>query len=483
MDLSVEQVKQMDIEQLYNILYQDIYNYYYQYNYAAIPFKNFKKLFIKEIIKSKILYDGTIPYKTFIKEKIIRIINDETKKTFNNQENKKKTINNYLNYNFKNQTSYKTNINLLKNFQIFLQTYNCYLNIDELKSLIKNNDNLKSSIEVVYNKNKQDIVLGKINKIFNDEFIKTLIKLYCLLNKIDILTNDFNINNFNTSNSKLDSLDIYFNGIGKYNELTHDEEVELFKKIEQGDKEAREIIIKHNLKLVVNIAKKNHGICLGFEDLIQEGNIGLMKAIDKFDYRKGFKFSTYATYLIDSTIKREIAKKGRIIKLSDGKHWSIYSYKKTIEVLSYELNREPSNLEIANKMGLSLDKVYDLQYIIYQQNLISFDAPIPECQDCTLDDFLETDINNYENIYKKIELSYLIEEMFKCCHLTEKEIMVLKFKYGLNSNINMTLEEIGKEMNCSKQRISQILKSAMKKLKKEFVKNYLLEEEQLKSKR
>lgn len=477
MDLTIEQVKTMSIETIYNYLYTDIYNYYYRYNYVNIPFKNIKNKFIKEIMSSKYIYDGNVPYKEFIKNKIVNYMKEETKKAFKNKDKRKKIINYYLNKNFNDKKNYRINIQKINHFELFLNEYNCILNQDELISIIKNNILLQNSIKIIFEENKKDIIIGKMENLFNNQFIKLLIETYCLINNIEIIDT-----NVKENSECLTDFSMYFKNIGQYNILTREEEINLFKQIEQGNSEARKIIIKHNLKLVANIAKKYKGKSLEFEDLIQEGNIGLVRAIDKFDYKKGYKFSTYATYWIDAMIKKGISKSSRIIQLSKEKINNIIYYNKVKDDLYSKLNREPNSFEIANKMGVSLEELYELEYIIYQQHLVSIDATILNCQDNTLEEVLKSNMGNPEIEYKRKELSYLVLNLLENSNLTEKELKVVKLKFGFNNNKEMTLEDIGKEMGYTKQRISQILKLAMEKLKKEFAENYLLEEKQLKSK-
>lgn len=259
-----------------------------------------------------------------------------------------------------------------------------------------------------------------------------------------------------------DPVRMYLREIGKISLLTPEEEVELAKRVEEGDEEAKKKLTEANLRLVVSIAKKYIGRGLSFLDLIQEGNLGLIRAVEKFDYRKGFKFSTYATWWIRQAITRAIADQARTIRIPVHMVETINKLIRVSRQLVQQLGREPTIEEIAQALGLPPEKVEDIQKIA--QEPVSLETPIGEEEDSQLGDFLEDkESPNPEDATAGQLLREQLEEMLG--ELTEREREVLRLRFGLEDGHAHTLEEVGKRFNVTRERIRQIEAKALRKLR------------------
>lgn len=261
-----------------------------------------------------------------------------------------------------------------------------------------------------------------------------------------------------------DSVKIYLKEIGKYELLKPEEEPILAAKILEGDEEAKQRLINANLRLVVNIAKHYVGRGMLFLDLIQEGNLGLMKAVDKFDYTKGFKFSTYATWWIRQAITRAIADQARTIRIPVHMVETINKMTRVQRQLVQDLDRDPTAEEISEAMGgeLTPKRIREIQRIALEP--VSFETPIGEEDDSHLIDFIEDKDNESPVEYTtKTLLKEELDSILK--DLTDREERVLRLRYGLDDNRPRTLEEVGKEFGVTRERIRQIEAKAIKKLK------------------
>lgn len=259
-----------------------------------------------------------------------------------------------------------------------------------------------------------------------------------------------------------DPVRMYLKEIGKVPLLTAEEEVELAKRIEQGDEEAKKKLIEANLRLVVSIAKKYVGRGMLFLDLIQEGNLGLIKAVEKFDYRKGYKFSTYATWWIRQAITRAIADQARTIRIPVHMVETINKLIRVSRQLLQELGREPTPEEIAKEMGISEEKVREILKIA--QEPVSLETPIGEEEDSHLGDFIE----DQDALAPAEAASYnLLREQLEGVldTLTEREQNVLKLRFGLEDGRPRTLEEVGQVFGVTRERIRQIEAKALRKLR------------------
>ena len=259
-----------------------------------------------------------------------------------------------------------------------------------------------------------------------------------------------------------DPVKVYLKEIGKVPLLTAEEEIDLAIRIEEGDESARKKLAESNLRLVVSIAKRYVGRGMSFLDLIQEGNLGLIKAVEKFDYTKGFKFSTYATWWIRQAITRAIADQARTIRIPVHMVETINKVKKTASKLLHENGREPTDEEIAEKLDMTVEKVRDIQRV--SQEPVSLDTPIGEEEDSHLGDFIPDD----EAVTPADAASSLMlkEELIGALDtLNDREARVLSLRFGLDDGRPRTWEEVGKEFDVTRERIRQIEAKALRKLR------------------
>ena len=259
-----------------------------------------------------------------------------------------------------------------------------------------------------------------------------------------------------------DPVRMYLKEIGKVPLLSAEEEIELAKKMEQGDENAKKRLAEANLRLVVSIAKRYVGRGMLFLDLIQEGNLGLIKAVEKFDYRKGYTFSTYATWWIRQAITRAIADQARTIRIPVHMVETINKLIRVSRQLLQELGREPTPEEIAEEMDMPVDRVREILKI--SQEPVSLETPIGEEEDSHLGDFIQDD--NVPVPADAAAFTLLKEQLVEVLGtLTEREQKVLRLRFGLDDGRARTLEEVGKEFNVTRERIRQIEAKALRKLR------------------
>lgn len=264
-----------------------------------------------------------------------------------------------------------------------------------------------------------------------------------------------------------DSIQMYLREIGKTPLLKGAEEIELAKRIVKGDVSARKRLIEANLRLVVSIAKKYMGRNLGLLDLIQEGNLGLFRAVEKFDWRKGFKFSTYATWWIRQAITRALADQSRTIRIPVHMVETLNKYAQAERQLVQDLGREPLPEEIAGEMGIEVEKVYQLKKI--SQETVSIDTPVGDSdeEDSYLGDFIEDPdtVTPSETAGRQILKEY-VQGIMK--DLDPREQKILKMRFGLEDGVTHTLEEVGKEFGVTRERIRQIEAKALERIKEHY---------------
>ena len=277
----------------------------------------------------------------------------------------------------------------------------------------------------------------------------------------DISVEDLDVDNMEGI-SLDDPVRMYLREIGKIPLLNYDEELELAKRILEDDEEAKKKLTESNLRLVVSIAKKYVGRGMLFLDLIQEGNMGLIKAVDKFDYTKGFKFSTYATWWIRQAITRAIADQARTIRIPVHMVETINKLIRTSRHLLQQNGREPTPEEIAEEMEIPVEKVLEIQKIA--QDPVSLETPIGEDDDSHLGDFIQDDDSpSPQDAASYTMLREQLEEVMKT--LTPREAKVLRLRFGLDDGKARTLEEVGKQFNVTRERIRQIEAKALRKLR------------------
>ena len=259
-----------------------------------------------------------------------------------------------------------------------------------------------------------------------------------------------------------DPVKMYLKDIGRVPLLSADDEIELARKMQEGDEEAKKKLSEANLRLVVSIAKRYVGRGMLFLDLIQEGNLGLIKAVEKFDYQKGFKFSTYATWWIRQAITRAIADQARTIRIPVHMVETINKLTRVSRLLTQRYGREPTPAEIAKEMNISEERVREIQKIA--QDPVSLETPIGEEEDSHLGDFIEDETTTTPS--DSVSTTMLKETLLSVLNsLTPREEKVLRLRYGVDDGRPRTLEEVGKEFNVTRERIRQIEAKALRKLR------------------
>lgn len=269
---------------------------------------------------------------------------------------------------------------------------------------------------------------------------------------------------FDLSDIYDDSIQMYLREIGKVSLLTGEEEIDLAKRVTKGDEAARKRLTEANLRLVVSIAKKYMGRNLGLLDLIQEGNLGLFRAVEKFDWRKGYKFSTYATWWIRQAITRALADQSRTIRIPVHMVETLNKYAQAERQLVQDLGREPLPEEIAAEMGIEVEKVYHLRKI--SQETVSIDASVgdDESEDSTLGDFIvDEDTTKPSDAAGRQLLKEYVQSILR--DLEPREQKILKMRFGLEDGVTHTLEEVGEEFGVTRERIRQIEAKALERIK------------------
>ena len=465
MELDLNKIYQQDPKQIYNLLLSTINEIRLSYMYIEISDIDFYELVMREISASKSNYKSESNYIDFLQNKIKFRLSEKIKSLLLNSETSFKTLNNYINQKFTSISSYEDALKYFEEIRIFLETYDFIPNIDLLIELITKNNLFNKIVELIFEKNRLPIISGKMEDLFDDSILLSTIDTYCILKNISIQESyETDVDNYETTEYiRIDNINIYLKEISKKNLLTIQQEREFAQKIAEGDVKAKKQFIESNLRLVVSVARKYIGRGLSFLDLIQEGNLGLITAVDKYDVNKGYKFSTYATYWIRQAINRAIYDKSRNVRIPAYMYEKVGLYKKTITKMEDKLGRSPTINEIANEMHLSISKVTMLHKL--QDDTISINSFVGVEEDTELEDFIPSSEEIPEDIVLDGTLQSQVRNLFKKCCLKPNEINILMLRYGFNNKESMTLEEIGKIMHISKERIRQIEARAIKKIR------------------
>ena len=329
--------------------------------------------------------------------------------------------------------------------------------IDSTAESIGNSDIMKALEDIDYDITQKDIDSATPDELENDE-----------LKEIEQDARNFdsteNMDKYFSQEGLAidDPVRMYLKEIGKIPLLTPERETYLAEQISLGNKQAKDELIEANLRLVVSIAKRHVGKGMYFLDLIQEGNLGLIKAVEKFDHSKGYKFSTYATWWIRQAITRAIADQARTIRIPVHMVETIHKVSRTTRQLLQELGREPTTDEVAEALGMTADKVREIMKIA--QDPVSLETPIGEEEDSHLGDFVED--NDSPAPSDSASYSLLREQLCNILHtLTPREEQVIKLRFGLEDGRPRTLEEVGKKFEITRERIRQIEAKALRKLR------------------
>ena len=326
-------------------------------------------------------------------------------------------------------------------------------------------DDVADIIDEILHNNIDEAEFEKIEDLdkllLDDVFVDDSIPLNENIGDVE----DFSKLEYDSGTKINDPVKMYLKEIGKVPLLESDKEIELAKRILEGDEVAKQELISSNLRLVVSIAKHFLGRGMQFLDLIQEGNLGLIKAVDKFDVTKGYKFSTYATCWIRQSIQRSLGDKSRNIRLPVHLYEKVKKYELLKKELSLKFNREPTFEELSKKMRVSIDTIY--KYERLEHDTISLNMIVGD-EDSELEDFISLSTESIDNQFIEENLKDVIENLLKNSNLTTKEIDILKLRFGIGTNDPKTLEETGKIYGVSRERIRQIQEKALKKIRRSY---------------
>ena len=455
MTFSTDEIKTMTFDKLYQLLIPTLNNIKEEYSYISTSNSALDK-WLKKIVEEK--YNRIIN-----SDKVVAIdfsvtvennINRYLRKTFT-EGNGLELFNRYVDKNLKkDENSQKS----FKKLIAFFNEFNYYPSND-LCIAILNNNKVKSILSDIVVEKRKLLETNTLEEIFFDDIEVAFVENYCLLNNISINRND-DLNDYID-----DSLASYFSSI-KLPLLTKEEEIILLTRIKQGDKRAKDIMIERNIRLVIKMARKYSGRGLELLDLIQEGNIGLMIAVDRFDLEKDCKFSTYATWWIKQVMTRAIDDKGRTIRLPVYiSEWNT-KIRNAKKELQKELNRIPTDEEVATKLNISTDKLDELS--IVSQSMLSLNQNISEEDDGQLSDYIEDDsivspeIEAIENVAKE-ELEKVIST------LKPREQQIIRLRFGFDDSEVKSLQEIGDILGISGERVRQLESRSLKELKQKIL--------------
>ena len=463
MELNFKKINMLSIEEIYNILLPTIEKAKNRFSFLELPETEFEEMAYKIIEESKKDYKSDTDYSKYIYNKLRKSLSIITRELIQDPTKSYKIISNYINQEFIINNP-ETIVKSFKKLEDFLELCNFSLNPDSICKLISENETFSKAIKNIYENNKKKILGGDAEKIFDSNLLLLSIETYCMLNNIEINTIDTEVPYSDISNySEYESTKMYLREINDIRILKIEEERELAKRIKNGDERAKEIFIYHNLRLVVSIARRYQGRGLSFMDLVQEGNIGLMTAIERFNSDMGFKFSTYATSWIRQGITRAIANTSRNIRIPVHIYQKISQYNKIEMKLEQETGEIPSVDVVAKVMGISSQEATNIYR--YKIDTKSLNDLVGKDEDTELGALIPSDTDNFDRIAVINELPTKIAELFKKCNLKPKEIEVLILRNGLSGQSPKTLDQIGKIYSITRERVRQIEAVGLKKLR------------------
>ena len=461
MEITIDTVNELSIDDIYNILSPLFNKTYKKFSFVSMTEEEYNLIVRNSILESISAYDGSDDYKKYILRKISKSILTKIKEDIEDPSKSFNIINGYINQEFPRNIDYDNAINSFNKLENFLELCDFILSTDIIERLINENTLIIKLLNAIFEMDRDEIVNGKFDESYSD-LIVSFIEIYCKKNNIKIKESKLKYEDFGVFASQ-DSTSIYLKEIQNYGKFSREEELKIIAKIKNGDIKARNEFLERNLKLVVSIAKKYQGRSIPLIDLIQEGNIGLMKALEEFDINMGCKFSTYATWWIRQSITRYIADKSRNIRLPVNFYYEISNFRKIKTHLERELGREPTILELARKTGKGKDTI--LRYLAYLNDTKSLDDKVGEKEDTDFSYFIPSKEEPLEKKAIRNDLSIRISELLKKCNLGDKEIDILTSRYGLNDQDILTLEEIGQKYNITRERVRQLEAKALKKIR------------------
>ena len=451
MEVNLMEMNKYDIYKYFLSMIDEIYH---SFMYLGLTNDEYEKMVFKEIDNLKIKNNDVSNYLLQLKNKIEKRLTDKVRQKLNDNETRMIIINNYIKDNFINITNYNEIINSFIRLNQFLIEYNLAINADLLIEMFTNNGTFFQAIGVL----ADEKVIQLEDEIDNYALNLTLDAYYSLSNAFDAsLTYD------TSDYAGDDIIDIYLREIGQIPLLSFSEERELAMEVANGSLEAKKELITHNLKFVVKIANQYINPKMALEDLIQEGNMGLMRAVNKFDVNKGVRFVTYAAYWIHMSIRRALANKSRNIRIPVGLYTNVGSFKRSVHNLRIKNGKEPSISEIAKEMEITDEEATKLYML--REDTISINDIVGIDDDREVENFIPSLDEDVDETIINNDLRKQILNLFEKCHLKDMEIKVLLLRFGFITDNILTFRQIGEMFHVSKQRISQVQKDALLKIR------------------
>lgn len=462
MKIDMNNIAKLDINDIYNMFSSSFNKIYKKYSFINIDRNEFKSMVRETINETKNNYDGEIEYEKYLIKALNRKILGLIRLDMKDQTKLFDIINNYINQEFSKDIDYNSAINSFDKLENFLELCECSLTLDIIERLVKENSLINKLLITIYEVDREDIFNDSYEGTYND-LVVYFIQMFCKVHNIKIKENEIKYSDMGAFASR-SSTDIYLREIQNYKLLTREEELDMIKRYKSGEIEVRDEFLSRNLKLVVSIAKKYLGRGVALIDLIQEGNMGLMKALDEFDLSRECRFSTYATNWIKSYITRYIAGKSRNISLPNHFFYELGIFRKVYTNLEKQLDRKPTISELADKTGKNKDVV--LRYFDYLNDTKSLSDKVGDEDDTEFSYFIPSSDESLETVAIKKDLSSGLTELLNKCHLKPRELEVLMLRYGLNGDDPLTLEEIGRKYNLTRERVRQMESSALMRIRR-----------------
>ena len=462
MKIDINNIKKLDIDDIYNMFSSSFDKIYKRYSFINIDKNEFKSMVRETINETKNNYDGEIEYEKYLVKSLNRKILELIRLDMKDHDKSFNIINSYINQEFSKDIDYNSAINSFDKLESFLELCECSLTLDIIERLVKENSLISKLLGTIFEVDREDILNDSYEGTYN-VLVVSFIQVFCKVHNIKIKENEIRYSDMGAFANR-SSTDIYLREIQNYKLLTKEEELDMIRRYKSGEFEVRDEFLSRNLKLVVSIAKKYLGRGVALTDLIQEGNMGLMKALDEFDLSKECKFSTYATNWIKSYITRYIAGKSRNITLPNHFFYELGIFRKVYANLEKQLDRKPTINELAEKTGKTKDVV--LRYFDYLNDTKSLNEKVGDEDDTEFSYFIPSSDESLETITMKKDLSSNLTELLNKCHLKPRELEVLMLRYGLNGYDPLTLEEIGRKYNLTRERVRQMESKALMKIRR-----------------
>ena len=463
MELSLEKIQKLSAEQIIDAVLLEVDKIYLSISYIGISKESFYKLVEAEIIKSKENYQGNISYIEYIKNKIKESLTKQIMKMLTNTNAATQIINNYANIYLSTNITYSNAIKNIHKLDKLFEIYNYVPSPDVLIKLLESNQIITNSVALIFSKHKNVIISGNLEKVFDDSTIILMVEAYCMINNIEIKEASESQETEETNYETTSDIKMYLQEINKIPLLTPEEEKSLAERISQGDEKARKKFIESNLRLVIRIAKRYTNMGIPFMDLIQEGNTGLIIAVDRFDVKRNTRFSTYAESWIKQVITRALTDKKRIIRIPHNIYSMVNKYRRVEDSLEKKLHREPTTEEIAKEMGISVSKLEDI--LMWQNDTVSISNTTDnDDDDYNLENIIPSLDDGPETIAFVNTMQKDVRQMLDECSLNYKEKSVIIMRFGLNGE-KLTLEETGQRLGITRESARQIEKKALFKLR------------------